>query len=68
MQEHYEQRLSKMHNEMEKTRASALAASINNNNSHQGGAVWDEAAQHALLRPYLEEIDRLNGIIQQLEY
>jgi hypothetical protein len=57
-----------MHNEMEKTRASALAASINNNNSHQGGAVWDEAAQHALLRPYLEEIDRLNGIIQQLEY
>jgi len=63
VQEHYEQRLSKMHNEMERTRASALAASLSNN---QSGPVWDEAAQDALLRPYIEEIDRLNGIIQQL--
>lgn len=29
--------------------------------------MWDEATQNALLRPYIEEIDRLNGLLQEME-
>lgn len=59
MQDHYEQEIAKMsyeHN-LDRTRAS----------QHNGGPVWDEAAQNALLRPYIEEIDRLNGLLQEMD-
>jgi hypothetical protein len=48
--------MSYEHN-LDKTRAS----------QHTGGPVWDEATQNALLRPYIEEIDRLNGLLQEME-
>lgn len=59
MQERYEQEIAKMsyeHN-LDKTRAS----------QHNGGHALDEATQNALLRPYIEEIDRLNDLLQEME-
>ncbi len=59
MQDHYEQEIAKIsyeHN-LEKTRAS----------QHNSQPVWDEFAQNELLRPYVEEIDRLNAILQEIE-
>jgi hypothetical protein len=48
--------MSYEHN-LDKTRAS----------QHNGVPVWDEATKNALLRPYIEEIDRLNGLLQETE-
>jgi hypothetical protein len=64
MQEHYEQEIARLEYEksLEKTKASTHLTNLNVNTS--SASAYD---QSVLLKPYVDEIDRLSLIIQELE-